>query len=424
MQLTIPPTVKAIFFDLNGTLIRDRAVHHAANDQMFTEYGVRLSEEERENKVANRLNREIWPAILNRQIDPVELSAISIVKERLYVKLLPALGNKVPGMLELLTALKGRGIYLGLVTSAPNDLVEHLLTYLHLEDIFDDIISGQMLNKGKPDPDAYLQALSRSGFNPNEVLVFEDSPQGVQAGVAAGLRVIGVLPDYSEEILRQFGASTVIADFTQITLHSIESIDYLNSIPVKENGEPVINMSTVDCKFTVRECIPTILRQSVYEMLNRVSEQLPTRYRLFLWRGYSSIEEQKNHWDKHIAELKEQYPDWSEEMLISTTSKVYAPYNQLAPPGHSTGGAIDVILVDQNKNPIDVTPPLEDWSLGATRCHLISEEQQKMRTLLCHLMEKEGFSNYPLEYWHYSYGDSAWAARTGNSFAMYDKIIS
>ena len=159
-------------------------------------------------------------------------------------------------------------------------------------------------------------------------------------------------------------------------------------------------------------------------MLNRVAEQLPTRYQLFLWRGYRSIEERKNHWDKHIAQLKGQHPDWSEEMLINTTSQVYASYNQLTPPGHSTGGAIDVILVDQNKNPIDLTPPLEDWSLGATCCHLISEEQQRMRTLLCHLMEKEGFSNYPLEYWHYSYGDSAWAARTGKLFAIYDKITT
>jgi beta-phosphoglucomutase-like phosphatase (HAD superfamily) len=74
----------------------------------------------------------------------------------------------------------------------------------------DHIITSFNVKRGKPHPDPYLLALERGGFRPDEAIVVENAPLGVQAGVAAGLFTIAVntgpLPD---EVLTQSGASLI-----------------------------------------------------------------------------------------------------------------------------------------------------------------------------------------------------------------------
>jgi HAD superfamily hydrolase (TIGR01509 family) len=84
-----------------------------------------------------------------------------------------------------------------------------------LADLFEHIFSSTEVPRGKPAPDLFLHAAHRMGARPEECLVIEDSPAGVQAAIAAGMRVIGFTggghcgPDHAER-LRQVGASTII----------------------------------------------------------------------------------------------------------------------------------------------------------------------------------------------------------------------
>ena len=64
------------------------------------------------------------------------------------------------------------------------------------------IISGDMVERGKPDPEPYRRGAELLGFRPEECVVVEDAPSGVGAGKAAGCRVIGVLGTHSAEELR------------------------------------------------------------------------------------------------------------------------------------------------------------------------------------------------------------------------------
>lgn len=84
-----------------------------------------------------------------------------------------------------------------------------------LADLFDNIFSATQVARGKPAPDLFLHAASSMGARPDECLVTEDSPAGVQAAVAAGMRVIGFTggghcgPDHAE-VLRQAGATLIV----------------------------------------------------------------------------------------------------------------------------------------------------------------------------------------------------------------------
>lgn len=78
------------------------------------------------------------------------------------------------------------------------------------------IISGDMVERGKPDPEPYRRGAELLGFAPEECVVFEDAPSGVRAGVAAGCRVVGVLGSHSVEELREAGVSWVVESLASV----------------------------------------------------------------------------------------------------------------------------------------------------------------------------------------------------------------
>ena len=202
-----------------------------------------------------------------------------------------------------------------------------------------------------------------------------------------------------------------------------ESLEWLNKIRIVECGEPLVDVREIAPDLLLRPKIPPYVRESVAKKLAIISKELlKTPYRLHLHRGYRSIAEQKAHWDERYEELKGLHPEWTENILARETNKAIAPYNQPTPPGHATGAAVDVYLVTPDGKPLDLVPPVMDWRITCTDCQKVSKEQQELRTLLCEVMTAQGFSNYPFEYWHYSFGDSAWAARNNLGECKYGFI--
>lgn len=98
-----------------------------------------------------------------------------------------------PGALSLIGRLRADGVPLGLASNSPRAFVERTLGAAGLLDgAFEAIVSAEEVERGKPFPDVYLEACARIGAQPGECVALEDSPTGVSAAVAAGLRVIGV----------------------------------------------------------------------------------------------------------------------------------------------------------------------------------------------------------------------------------------
>lgn len=91
-----------------------------------------------------------------------------------------------PGMDALLDYLEQKGIQKAIATSSPMDRTEKYLSQVGLWDRFDEIISAQMVETGKPAPDIYIYAAQKLGLSPKECLVLEDSPTGILAAKRAG----------------------------------------------------------------------------------------------------------------------------------------------------------------------------------------------------------------------------------------------
>lgn len=91
-----------------------------------------------------------------------------------------------PGIHELLAYLKERGIKTAIATSSPIERTILYLTSVGLENSFDELVSGYMVEKGKPEPDIYLYAAKKLGVTPEKCMVLEDSPAGILAAHRAG----------------------------------------------------------------------------------------------------------------------------------------------------------------------------------------------------------------------------------------------
>jgi HAD superfamily hydrolase (TIGR01509 family) len=98
----------------------------------------------------------------------------------------------MPGALELIAALRERGVPLGLATNSGREFATRALRGAGLLDSFDAVVSAEDVERPKPAPDVYLAAAAALGADPADCVALEDSETGVEAALAAGMVVIGV----------------------------------------------------------------------------------------------------------------------------------------------------------------------------------------------------------------------------------------
>ena len=204
-----------------------------------------------------------------------------------------------------------------------------------------------------------------------------------------------------------------------------EPIAALNRIRIREYEsswearEPLVDIRTYCPHVIAPENICPFLRRRVADMLNVAQSALPEGLTFRIGTALRTVSMQKRGWDAYFERMRTEHPTWPLSALRRATNKYHAPYDQKAPPGHCTGGAVDVILVDLNNAPIDVTSPTVGWDAAYTWSDKLSAEAKSNRMLMVEAMLSAGYSNCRDEYWHYSWGDSAWAVRVGETECHY-----
>lgn len=211
--------LRALLFDMDGTLVDTDDLHFAAYVTVFADLGITLGRAEYDARMAGRPNLEIL-----RDYFPAETEAFRValmnLKEDTFLRASPA-WEPLEGVRELLRWAREAGLERALVTSAPRDNAGHLLRAVGLDKTFSpEVYAGELL-RGKPDPLPYRTALELLGLEPQQALVFEDSLSGVRSGVAAGIATVGVATTQTPAALREVGATLVIRDFTDPELWTL-----------------------------------------------------------------------------------------------------------------------------------------------------------------------------------------------------------
>lgn len=187
-------TIRAFIFDLDGTLTDTEKYFQRAWAEAGERSGFEL---DREKTLALR---SLGTPFVDGQLkewfgEACRPSEIRALTHSIFNTIAAEQGIELkPGAKELLAWLKARGVVIALATAGTTDRAEKQLKETGVRGYFDEVISANMVARGKPAPDTYLHACAVLGVRPEEAVAVEDSPNGVKSAHTAGCRVI-MVPD-------------------------------------------------------------------------------------------------------------------------------------------------------------------------------------------------------------------------------------
>ena len=190
-------TVEAILFDMDGLVLDTEKLYTRFWQEAANALGYPMTKEQALGM--RSLNRGAglsrMQSYFGETVDydgirgkRIEMMDAFVEKEGVTLK---------PGIHELLAYLKEQGIKTAIATSSPIERTILYLTSVGLEKSFDELVSGYMVEKGKPEPDIYLYAAKKLGVEPSRCMVLEDSPAGILAAYRAECLPV-MVPDQDE----------------------------------------------------------------------------------------------------------------------------------------------------------------------------------------------------------------------------------
>ena len=209
-----------------------------------------------------------------------------------------------------------------------------------------------------------------------------------------------------------------------------EPLELLIPIPIEDNGEALVDVFQYAPEMrwlydSPRFDFPRygLGRESVAQMLASAQSLLPSGLHLLVIGVFRPFTTQKAMYDIVMDEQREKNPHWSEEFLTQYVNVFSAPPIWDTPPPHTTGGAVDLGIVDKNGERLDFTSPYPmGWESAPMMKQGLSDEARKNRDLLAGVLLESGLTNFRGEWWHWSYGEPGWALRGDHRAALYGAI--
>lgn len=189
--------IKAVIFDMDGTLIDTEKIYRLIWPITLKEMGLTMKEEH--YMQMRSLGRPFAPIKMKewygQDFDYDGARARRKVKFENYIAEHGIQCKK--GALELLEYLHSKNIVTAIATATDMERATRYLEMTGLTNHFDKVLSATMVKEGKPSPDVYLYACQELGLDPKECVAVEDAPNGITSAWRAGLNVI-MVPDQSQ----------------------------------------------------------------------------------------------------------------------------------------------------------------------------------------------------------------------------------
>lgn len=213
-MLTLNPEL-ALIFDLDGVVIDSMPTHTLAWERYLEANGIDPSNVEA--RMHGKRNDDLVRDLFGSDLSDSAVFEHGAAKERLFRELIGATleAKLVPGVREFL-ADASKTVPLAVGTNAEPANVDFTLNGAGIRKYFRAIVDGSQVARAKPAPDVFLRGAELLGVDPANCIVFEDSPVGIQAARAAGMRVVGLLTHAS----RLDNVDLAIRDFVQPELAS------------------------------------------------------------------------------------------------------------------------------------------------------------------------------------------------------------
>ena len=213
--------INAVILDMDGLMIDSEPFWRQAEIEEFAKVGLNLTEEQCIQTTGIRIDEvcEYW--YLHHPWEGPTPKEVSVkIRERVE-ELVSEKGEELPGVYEIVDKVKSLNLPLALCSSSPMSLIKVVLNKLKLDGAFDEVISAEFEEYGKPHPAVYINAVKRLKQPAEYCMTFEDTLAGVISAKAAKLKVAAVpqkehwddprfvLSDYKLKNLLEFNWSSI-----------------------------------------------------------------------------------------------------------------------------------------------------------------------------------------------------------------------
>ena len=212
---------KGVIFDMDGVIVDNYAFHQEAWKIFCRKYAIDFSEAFR-SEVFGGTNRDHLETFFQRRLTDREVSELEQEKEALYRNLYHDHIRPVRGLKPFLQQLKQARFPMALATSSPPVNVGFVLEKTGTSSFFDVIMDASHVTHGKPHPDIYLKTAGALGLEPQDCLVFEDSVNGINSALRAGMKVVALTTTHDRHELPE--VDLYIPNFEKVSVGGLKKL--------------------------------------------------------------------------------------------------------------------------------------------------------------------------------------------------------
>lgn len=225
--------IKAIIFDFDGVLFDSEPLHFQACNEVFSKLDFSLSYDTYLQKYVGLSDTEMFPLILaGRGFNLTTNEITNLIHEKIncYQKIILQNENLscIQGVLEFLKSAQKWTAQFAIYSGSTRQEIEAALSKLeqgYLKSYFSVIITKEDVNKGKPSPEGYLKTATQLQVLPQECLVIEDTPHGIESAKNAGMRVIALTTtQHASALMNAHAVVQSYADIHEWLINSVQTI--------------------------------------------------------------------------------------------------------------------------------------------------------------------------------------------------------
>lgn len=202
----MPDKISAMIFDLDGVILNSMQGHAASWQSAFAQADLHL-DIELFFRYEGALDAKTLSRIFSgkgKKITPDLFEKVYLLQREIYRNEYAQSVEIYPGAASIVKRLANTRIKLALVTSSRSEVLPgHIWNWL--TDRFSVLITGDMVSEHKPHPEPYLAAIRALKIEPNQALVVENAPAGIQSANAAGIKSLALATTLAEDQLKQAG---------------------------------------------------------------------------------------------------------------------------------------------------------------------------------------------------------------------------
>lgn len=204
--------ILGVALDMDGLMFDTEPLYHQAADDLLRLRGHRY-----EDAVRRQMMGQPGPKAIQIMIDYYGMTESweDVLREsdEIFAKYLQSDLLPLPGLYDLLDLLDSQAIPYGVATSSRRLFAEEILDRGGVSPRLQFLLTGDDVKHGKPDPEMYLSAAEKLAVSPGQMLVLEDSGNGVLSGVTAGAQVVAVPGEHSRD--HNFDGAVLVAESLQ-----------------------------------------------------------------------------------------------------------------------------------------------------------------------------------------------------------------